>query len=66
MSNLNIYLQPDWLHNLLPADAQMTLRDAHRRLGELRRTPTEREAIIEEAERRVRRICPEAFREDGE
>ena len=64
MSNLQPYLQPDRLHNLLPADAQMTLRDAHRRLGELRRTPTEREAIIEEAERRVRRICPDAFRGD--
>ncbi len=58
------YFPPDYTHNLLPADAQMTLRDAHRRLGELRRTPTERAEIIEEAERRVRRICPDAFRSD--
>ena len=64
MSNLQPYLQPDWLHNLLPADAQMTLRDAHQRLNELRRSPSERAAIIETAERRVRRICPDAFRGD--
>ena len=60
------YLQPGWIHGLLPADAQMTLRDAHQRLGEMRRTPSERAAIIETAERRVRRICPEAFRSDDE
>ena len=58
------YLPPEWMHSLLPADAQMMLRDAHRRLGELRRTPTERAEIIEEAERRVHRICPDAFRSD--
>ena len=58
------YLPPEWMHSLLPADAQMTLRDAHQRLNELRRSPGEREAIIEEAERRVRRICPDAFRGD--
>ena len=58
------HLPPDRLHNLLPADAQMTLRDAHQRLNELRRSPSERAAIIETAERRVRRICPDAFRGD--
>lgn len=58
------YLPPEWMHNLLPADAQMTLRDAHQRINELRRTPTERAAIIEEAERRVRKLCPDAFRGD--
>jgi len=58
------YLPPDWNHSLLPADAQMTLRDAHQRLGEMRRTPNERAAIIETAERRVRKLCPHAFRGD--
>ena len=58
------YLPPEWMHNLLPADAQMTLRDVHQRINELRRTPTERAAIIEEAERRVRKLCPDAFRGD--
>ena len=56
------YLPPEWMHNLLPADAQMTLRDAHQRLGEMRRSPSERAAIIETAERRVRKLCPDAFR----
>lgn len=60
------YLPPDWIHNLLPADAQMTLRDAHQRLGEMRRTPKERAAIIETAERRVRKLYTEAFREYGQ
>ena len=58
------YLPPEWMHNLLPADAQMTLRDAHQRLNELRRSPSERAAIIETAERRVRKLCQDAFRGD--
>lgn len=58
------YLPPECMHNLLPADAQMTLRDAHQRLNELRRSPSERAAIIETAERRVRKLCPDAFRGD--
>ncbi|MBP9806363.1 MAG: hypothetical protein KBE22_15865 [Candidatus Accumulibacter sp.] len=58
------YLPPEWMHNLLPADAQMTLRDAHQRLNELRRSPSERAAIIETAERRVRAMCPDAYRGD--
>ena len=57
------YLPPEWMHSLLPADAQMTLRDAHARcqgIGDA----TRREAIIETAERRVRKLCPDAFRGD--
>jgi len=57
------YFPPDYTHNLLPTDAQMTLRDAHARcqgIGDA----TRREAIIETAERRVRKLCPDAFRGD--
>lgn len=58
------YLPPEWNHNLLPSDAQAILRDAYQRLGERHRKPSDRAEIIETAERRVRKLCPDAFRGD--
>lgn len=60
------YLQPGWIHGLLPEDAQMTLRDAHKRLGEKKRSEKDRASIIQTAERRVRAMYPDAFRGIGE
>lgn len=60
------YFPPDYTHNLLPTDAQMTLRDAHKRLGEKKRSEKDRASIIQTAERRVRAMYPDAFRGIGE
>jgi hypothetical protein len=56
------YFPPDYTHNLLPIDAQMMLRDAHERCRQA--DDDQRIDIIETAERRVREMCPDAYRGD--
>ena len=56
------YIPPDYTHNLLPTDAQMTLRDAHAKCQTVRQD--KRADIIDTAERRVRAMCPDAYRGD--
>ena len=55
------YFPPDYTHNLLPTDAQMTLRDAYARCQGIG-SADKRADIIDTAERRVRAMCPDAFR----
>lgn len=57
------YFPPDYTHNLLPTDAQMTLRDAHARCQDIG-DHVRRSFIIDTAERRVRAMCPDAYRGD--
>jgi len=56
------YLPATWMHNILPIDAQMILRYAHERCQG--RNDEQRIDIIETAERRVREMCPDAYRGD--
>lgn len=58
------HFPPDYTHNLLPIDAQMTLRDAHARCQGIG-SADKRADIIDTAERRVRAMCPDAYMGDS-